>query len=217
MPRTGTKSQQGAITRSKVQRRGRDSLTPPPSLFIDYEAEESYVTYLDDAVIVDNESEPEIIDSFVDNVKDARVGFVRPSISNSRNRPESIVKPSVGSDPIELDSSQEMFKKPAGVKATALPPALSTRSKRPIIVSSPEISSKKMKLDRVVSSPPEHTESTEAAAQDRMAKFMAGWMEDFMRNWTPQTPTRNNTRRARVDHDALALSNGLALSVTAAK
>ncbi|KAJ7703375.1 hypothetical protein B0H16DRAFT_1482942 [Mycena metata] len=122
-----------------------------------------------------------------------------------------------------LASDDSMFRKPVGVKATALPPALVTRSKRTSTdspLAAVDIPAKKARRARPVSPSVIAKSSTGRVAPptqmafdpDAMAEFMSGWMDEFMAKQAAKSVTATPTKSERIDFDQLELARGLAVS-----
>ncbi|KAJ7039399.1 hypothetical protein C8F04DRAFT_1255104 [Mycena alexandri] len=151
---------------------------------------------------------------------------------------------------IELESSDSeedlesmavddsMYRKPAGVKAAALPPSLLTRSKRtsdlaPVDVEAP---SKKRKSDAPISSSSrpqivaDRRESEESAMErwvsswqllfallippciGRCSRFMTAFMVRYLQSNADAQPVEAASRVPRIDFDQIALDKGIAAS-----
>ncbi|KAJ7036892.1 hypothetical protein C8F04DRAFT_1180917 [Mycena alexandri] len=130
---------------------------------------------------------------------------------------------------IDLDSSDEdlesmtvddsMYRKPAGVKAAALPPSMVTRSKRsndPSKVEAEEPNKKKYKVDAPVPSAAVAAVGTpfdEAA----MALFMTAFMDKYMKSKAGEHVVPSAPKLPRIDFDQIALDKGLAASRSESK
>ncbi|KAJ7019099.1 hypothetical protein C8F04DRAFT_1276683 [Mycena alexandri] len=120
---------------------------------------------------------------------------------------------------IELDSSDEdletmdvddsMYKRPAGLKATALPPSLVTRSKRSSDTDKPqdEVPKKKVKVDEVRADRQSAVPSVDEASMER---FMTAFMDKYMKSVGKEQISP--AKVPRIDFDQLELDKGLAVS-----
>ncbi|KAJ7631398.1 hypothetical protein DFH06DRAFT_1140640 [Mycena polygramma] len=171
-----------------------------------------------------------------------------PSKSPSKSQVKTQSDPD---DVIELESSDEdltamdatdsMFRKPGGVKPSALPPSLLTRgaaNKLGITVpsvadveqprgrsgsdtaSSHARSSGRATLDQQASSDPTPPATRVPLVLDpEMSSALAAWMDSYMagRAADPQKPKMDAAQRRRVDHDALALNAALEATASGAR
>ncbi|KAJ7035868.1 hypothetical protein C8F04DRAFT_1258509 [Mycena alexandri] len=137
---------------------------------------------------------------------------------------------------IDLDSSDEdlesmtvddsMYRKPAGVKAAALPPSMVTRSKRsndPSKVEAEEPNKKKYKVDAPVPSAAVAAVGTpfdEAAMALWVSSwlvFMTAFMDKYMKSKAGEHVVPSAPKLPRIDFDQIALDKGLAASRSESK
>ncbi|KAJ7768497.1 hypothetical protein B0H16DRAFT_1716487 [Mycena metata] len=152
-----------------------------------------------------------------------------PTRSFKKTAPVAVIELESSEEDLEvMDVDDSMYRKPAGVKATALPPSLTTRSKRTIELEKSQEREPKKKLRaessaRDDTAPPGHDVGglNEAA----MERFMTAFMEKYVQSKVDAESigplrTQNGSiespgsRKAlpRIDFDKIELDKGLAAS-----
>ncbi|KAJ7677840.1 hypothetical protein DFH06DRAFT_1316635 [Mycena polygramma] len=174
----------------------------------------------------------------------AEGGKASPSKSSTtsllkRNPEEVIELESSDEDLTAMDGSDSMFRKPAGVKPSALPPSLLTRGaanklgiKVPPVAEmedrrgrsgSETVSSQPMSGNTEGSRPGVSASVTGVAApmllDPEMSSALAAWMDSYMagRAADPQQPKMTPEKKRRIDHDVLALNAAIEASASGAR
>ncbi|KAJ7765355.1 hypothetical protein B0H16DRAFT_1717900 [Mycena metata] len=219
------------VTRASKRRSSSPVKKATESQFVDDEAQES-----DDGVVIDKRDLEREGDSdayeadFIDDREMREDGvFGTPDLTPPPAEQSSKVTPLPAAQVIDVESSDEdmeimatddsMFRRPTGLKATALPPALVTRSKRTgadITSSAGDSPSKKARKHGLDASNGRHS-SVEIAITpapfDPAVMFMAGWMEEFMaKQAAKKIQVTPPAKPQRIDFDQLELARGLAAS-----
>ncbi|KAJ7044254.1 hypothetical protein C8F04DRAFT_1250197 [Mycena alexandri] len=124
--------------------------------------------------------------------------------------------------PLDLESmavDDSMYRKPAGVKAAALPPSLLTRSKRSNDLAKVDGGApdrKKPKVDASASTSVEAAAANPPFDQAAMA-FMTAFMDKYMNRKADEEFEQKAPKLPRIDFDQIALVKGLAASRSEAK